>query len=138
MRLKNWQYFVYKSRMSSNIVYPVTKLRMQNFRAEYVEAYKQKIVNDITNQFRDTIVAKCGNSAIRMNTLNMTETDTSCFLDLRPLRAMIQSYDTVTAAPTNDQLNAYLTPILAAVQALFPEATVTKNDALTNVTVDWT
>ena len=122
--------------MSSNVTFPVSKIRLQAFRAEYVEAYKQKTITDFINQIKEGIISKAGNPSMQLNTLNMTETPTVCYFDLRSLKMTVAMFDSVNV-PTIGQIDDYLTPILEGVRALFNDTSFTTDDTRTYVKADW-
>lgn len=122
--------------MSSNIIFPISKVRLQNFTAEYREAIKQHIINDFVYQMKEGIFAKGGNPSMRLNTLNMDETDTTCYFDLSTLNNRIFQF----AGPsgiTTEFLESYTTPILAKIKELYMDTLFTKDSQNKWIKADW-
>lgn len=123
--------------MSSNVTFPISKDRLQNFTAEYKEAVKQHIINDFVNQIKEGIFSKAGNPAMCLNTLNMEETNTMCYFDLSTLNNRIFQF----AGPsgiTSEFLESYTTPIITKIKELYTDTLFIKDYQNKYIRADWT
>jgi len=122
--------------MSSYVTFPITKDRLQNFYSEYEEASNKRIIDDYVTQMKEGIFAKAGNPAMRVNTLNIQETETTCYFDLSPLNNRIIQFAPPSGI-SREFLESYLTPILDKIKLIYTDTLFIKDSENKWIKADW-